>query len=108
MQDLDELIIRGSSGSLRMIAMSAVAPVYVLDKAGKVNRVVDNFEVPEHTAQAMIQAVTDDLRGIRKPAFLSKGENALRTSMLLDRALEGYYGNRVDRFWEVFNSQARR
>ena len=99
-QDLDQLIIQGPSGSLRMVAMSATEPIYVLDNDGKVTRVVDGFETPEHTAQATIQAVTDDLRGIRKASFLSKGENALRTSKVLDTALEGYYGNRDGRFWE--------
>jgi predicted dehydrogenase len=104
-QNLDELTIRASSGSLRMIAMIAAAPIYVLGKADKVKRVVENFNTPQHTAQAMIQAVADDLRGIRKTAFLSKGESALRTSMMLDRALEGYCGNRDDRFGESFDSQ---
>lgn len=103
-QELDELTIRGPSGSLQMVAMSPTSPIYVLDNSGKVKHVVDGFEALDHTAQAMIQAVTDDLRGIRKAPFLSKGQNALRTNKVLDMALEGYYGKRDGCFWESADS----
>lgn len=103
-EEMDEFIIRGPSGGLKMVAMSATEPIYVLNESGETIRVVEGFEQPEHTAQAMIQAVTDDLRGIRKAPFLSRGENALRTSRVLDKALGGFYGKRDSSFWDSTDS----
>jgi hypothetical protein len=55
-------------------------------------------EHPVHVQQPMIQAVVDDLLGLR-PAP-STGVSARRTSAVMDRVLQGYYGDRNGAFWE--------
>lgn len=97
-EECDELIIEGPSGSLKMAAMSPSLPVYVCDEAGKVTRTLE-FEAPEHTAQECIQAVTNELRGVGSAPFLSRGDNALRTSKVLDSVLQTYYGTRDVGYW---------
>ena len=52
---------------------------------------------PEHIQQPLIQTVVDDLLG--RGVCASTGENAARTSCVLDAALAGYYGGRDDDFW---------
>jgi hypothetical protein len=42
--------------------------------------------------------VVDELRGVG--SCPSTGDNALRTSKVLDAALSGYYGGRGDEFWK--------
>ena len=61
---------------------------------------------PEHTAQPLIQAVTNDLLagGMRHnkatpPDFLSYGDNAIRASKVIDAILKIYYGNRDIGYW---------
>lgn len=98
--EVDELIIAGPAGSIRMVAMSPSLPISVCDSGGQVARTF-SFEAQEHTAQNMIQAVTDDLRGLTGDMrMLSKGDNAARTSKVIDEALKGYYGNREIGFWD--------
>jgi len=53
---------------------------------------------PPHVAQPLIQSVVDDLLG--RGVCPSTGESARRTSRVMDRVLEGYYGGRTDAFWE--------
>ena len=96
--ECDELKISGPQGSLRMGAMSPSAPVFVLDTNGAIVRQL-TFGAPEHTAMEMIQAVTDDLLGVGSEQFISRGENALRTSTVLDKILSPYYGERPVGFW---------
>jgi 1,5-anhydro-D-fructose reductase (1,5-anhydro-D-mannitol-forming) len=98
---LDELRIVGPKGSLKMAGMLPNGPIEVLDAEGNLLRELAAFEMPEHTAQALIQAVTDDLRGVvgKKRDFLSHGENAIRTSKVLDTALDSYYGGREIGYW---------
>jgi predicted dehydrogenase len=98
-EESDVFEIAGPKGSLRMAAMSPSLPVSVCDATGKVIRTLE-FDTPEHTAQQMIQAVTDELRGIPVENYLSRGENAVRTSHVLDQALSNYYGSREIGFWE--------
>ena len=52
---------------------------------------------PEHVGMPMIQTVVDDLLGIGKCE--STGESGLRTQVVMDAALEKYYGGREDGFW---------
>ena len=52
---------------------------------------------PEHVAQPLIQLIVDDLLG--HGTCPSTGESARRTSAVMDRVLEGYYGGRTDAFW---------
>jgi hypothetical protein len=46
----------------------------------------------------MIQSVVDDLLG--RGECPSTGESARRTSVVMDRVLDAYYGGRDDAFWE--------
>ena len=88
----DEFIFTGTHGSIQMAGMSPDGPIHVLDTTGNILHTI-SFETPEHTAQAMVQAVTDDLRGIRRSTkeYLSFGDNALRTPQVLDQGLESNY-----------------
>ena len=92
---IDELIISGPKGKLRM-AGSPSLPVEVLNAEDEVVQTL-TFKAPQHAAQALIQMVTDELRGVGQAP--SRGENAIRTSCVLDAALSGYYGGREDDFW---------
>eukprot|EP00966_Prymnesium_polylepis_P036267 841263-Prymnesium_polylepis.2 len=95
---MDKLVISGPRGSLEMAAMSAAAPVSLVDADGKLLREL-TFEAPEHAAQPLVQAMTDELRGVGQRRCPSRADNALRTSRVLDAALGSYYGGRDDAFW---------
>jgi 1,5-anhydro-D-fructose reductase (1,5-anhydro-D-mannitol-forming) len=94
----DELQFVGAMGSLKMKGMSPVDPIQVLDSKGEVVRELA-FEFPEHTAQALIQGVTDDLRGVIKANFLSYGDNSIRAQEAIDSSLDTYYGGREIGYW---------
>lgn len=91
----DELLIVGSKGSMKM----AGTKLQVVDSEGIMLKDLD-FPLPEHTAQQLIQAVTDDLRGIGKSDILSYGENAIRVQKVLDTCLMSYYGGREIGYWD--------
>lgn len=55
-------------------------------------------ESPEHAHQPLVQLIVDELRGGAESP--SKGGNALRCALVVDAALEGYYGGRSGAFWE--------
>jgi hypothetical protein len=61
---------------------------------------VETIEVanPEHIQQPLVQSLVDALLG--RGECPSTGETALRTSVVMDTVLSGYYGGREDRFWE--------
>ena len=118
---MDELVFLGSNGKrLKMAGMSPNGPIKVLDKDG--NTVVEqsssfsSFDMPEHTAQRLVQAVTNDLidRKTKKGSpqtndrqqadVLSFGDNALRTQMVIDTMLESYYGGREIGYWSRADS----
>ena len=52
---------------------------------------------PPHVQQPLIQTVVDDLLG--RGTCPSTGESGRRTSQVMDRVLETYYGGRTDEFW---------
>ena len=52
---------------------------------------------PTHVQQPLIQTAVDDLLG--RGACPSTGESARRTSLVMDQALDTYYGGRADEFW---------
>ncbi len=60
---------------------------------------VEQLDIPTplHIAQPLIQTVVDDLLG--RGTCPSTGESARRTSVIMDRLLEHYYGGRSDAFW---------
>lgn len=94
----DELRFVGPIGSLKMKGMSPADAIQVIDSKGEVVRELA-FDIPEHTAQALIQSVTDDLRGVIKADFLSYGDNSIRAQEVLDACLEPYYGGREIGYW---------
>ena len=96
LEPVDELIISGPKGKLRMAAMSPSLPVEVLNVGDDVVQTL-TFVAPEHAAQPLVQMVTSELRGVGQAP--SRGANAIRTSRILDTALSGYYGGREDEFW---------
>ena len=110
-EDIDELIIAGSKGSLRMAGMSPAGPIDILDSKGDIVKTMDQFSMPEHTAQGLIQAVTNDLlmiQGTKKDeqqntigvaSCLSQSDNAIRTQKVLDAVLSSYYGEREIGYW---------
>ena len=101
---MDEFQIVGPEGSLRMAGMSPNGPIRVFDQEGNLKHELE-FEMPQHTAQRLIQEVTNDLnyiteeeRGIQSHV-LSFGNNAIRTQEVMDAALTSYYGGRESEFW---------
>lgn len=91
--DADELSFVGADGSLS-VSVFADAPVKLTSSAGE-----ELFTVPHppHVHQPLIQCVVDQLAGTGScPA---SAEAALRTSRVMDRVLEGYYGDRQSEFW---------
>lgn len=106
-EDVDELVIAGPGGSLRMAAMGAGLPIRVLDADGRPVETIE-FDAPAHAAQPLIQSVVDELlgdgdgaaegdrRSVRSPARV---DNAVRTSEVLDAILGSYYAGRHDEFW---------
>eukprot|EP00527_Entomoneis_sp_CCMP2396_P006501 CAMPEP_0198140386 /NCGR_PEP_ID=MMETSP1443-20131203/3543_1 /TAXON_ID=186043 /ORGANISM="Entomoneis sp., Strain CCMP2396" /LENGTH=387 /DNA_ID=CAMNT_0043802781 /DNA_START=194 /DNA_END=1354 /DNA_ORIENTATION=- len=105
----DRLLLEGPKGSLQMVGMSPNAPIEIYDTNGKLVKTLE-FEMPEHTAQALIQAVTNDLlakrendkkenNAMEQPDLLSFGDNAVRTQTVLDSVLNSYYGGREIGYW---------
>jgi len=95
----DELVLTGPLGSIKLAGMVPDGPIVVMNTEGKIIRELE-FDMPEHTAQQLIQAVIDDLRGLPRKDYLSRGENAVRTSKVLDTALLEYYGDRSIGYWD--------
>ncbi|MDJ0866551.1 MAG: phytanoyl-CoA dioxygenase family protein [Myxococcota bacterium] len=113
----DELVIEGLQGSIRLKGMSTDAPVRVeLTSAAAVLRsesreqralrkVQEALKLPFRSShrfdqvtphRPMLEAV---LAAIRR-GEPGSGAAALRTTELMNQALEGYYGGRDDDFWE--------
>lgn len=93
----DELMFVGSNGFIKM-GGSPSEPIEVFSSDGTfVQKLI--FDMPEHTGQAMIQAVIDDLQNLNKSSYLSYGENAIRTQRVLDCVLDSYYGGREIGYW---------
>jgi predicted dehydrogenase len=96
---VDELQIVGPKGAIRMAGMSPNGPVKVYDEKGALQQEFQ-FDMPEHTAQNLIQAITNDLRGIEpSDHVLSFGDDAIRTQRVIDTVLNSYYGGREIGFW---------
>lgn len=59
----------------------------------------EGFDLPNpvHVQQPLIETIVNQLRG--HGCCPSTGESALRTTRVMDAALEGYYGGRADAFW---------
>jgi len=59
-ESVDELIISGPGGALKMAGMSPSLPIFVLGPTGEVIEEIW-FEAPEHVAQPLIQQITHHL-----------------------------------------------
>jgi 1,5-anhydro-D-fructose reductase (1,5-anhydro-D-mannitol-forming) len=89
----DTILIRGNLGSLRL-ATFGDGPLELEGPSGRESFVLQN---PVHIQQPFIQTVVDALLG--RGSCASTGVSAARTSYVMDRALESYYGSRGDGFW---------
>ncbi|MGK3735117.1 MAG: putative dehydrogenase [Bacillariaceae sp.] len=115
-EPIDELQFIGSNGrTLKMAGMSPNGPIQVLDKDGSTVMETLTFDTPEHTAQRLIQAVTNDLldreklqdQDLNQPIgvdYLSFGDNAIRTQRVIDTMLNSYYGGREIGYWSRTDS----
>ncbi len=84
----DQIVLTGSEGELR-------TPVFtdgdvLLRRDGRVESWP--FRRPDHVHQGLIQTVVDQLR--EHGTCESTGESGARTSWVMDRCLESYYGER--------------
>ncbi len=52
---------------------------------------------PPHVHQPLVQTIVDELLG--RGICASTGDSALRSSVIMDHVLSGYYGGRGDAFW---------
>jgi 1,5-anhydro-D-fructose reductase (1,5-anhydro-D-mannitol-forming) len=90
----DTMRLTGTLGEITF-PMFTSAPVRLENASG-----VQLFDLPypAHVAQPLIQSVVDDLLG--RGECPSTGVSARRTSRVMDRVLDAYYGGRGDPFWE--------
>jgi predicted dehydrogenase len=88
----DKFVLTGSSGTLEL---SCFGNEPLLHSAGGPQKIV--LPNPPHVAQPLIQTVVNHLLGAG--TCPSTGESALRAQLLMDQALEAYYGGREDAFW---------
>lgn len=90
----DELAIAGTLGRVSF-SVFGFEPVR-LATAESLQQL--DAERPAHVQQPLIQDVVDDLLGLQ--AAPSTGDSARRTTVVMDRVLQGYYGDRSAAFWE--------
>src|ERR1017187_6823456 len=88
----DTMRLTGTHGEITF-TMFKSEPVRLVNGSG--TQLFD-LPYPPHVAQPLIQTVVDDLLG-RGPCP-STGVSARRTSQVMDRVLEAYYGGRTDAF----------
>ncbi len=89
----DTLEFFGTAGRIAFNIFNA-EPIRLETPSGTEAFAVPN---PDHVAQPLIQLIVDDLLG--RGTCPSTGESARRTTVVMDRILEGYYGGRTDAFW---------
>jgi predicted dehydrogenase len=100
----DTMRLAGTEGEISF-TMFKSEPVRLANGSG-----AQLFELPypPHVAQPLIQTVVDDLLG--RGTCPSTGVTARRTSRVMDKVLEAYYGGRGDAFWsraETWPGRAR-
>jgi predicted dehydrogenase len=91
----EEMIVFSGTGG--RISMSTFGQDPVRLETGKEVQLFD-LPHPAHVQQPLITTIVEELLG--KGTCPSTGETALRTTRVLDRVLEGYYGGRADAFWK--------
>ena len=89
----DSMRLSGTDGEI-MFTMFQSRPVRLENASGMQ---LFDLPYPPHVAQPLIQTVVDDLLG--RGECPSTGVSARRTSRVMDRGLDGYYGGREDTFW---------
>jgi len=93
----DEFRFAGNLGELRFSCFGG-EPVRLRHADGREDTL--DLPNPPHVGQPLIQLIVDELRdpagAIKSP---STGISALRTQVVMDTALESYYGGREDGFW---------
>jgi predicted dehydrogenase len=89
----DLIMISGSEGTLHLSTFGN-EPVVLEARTG-----TESFDLPNprHIQQPLIQTIVDELAG--RGTCPSSGSSAARTSAVMDRALESYYGSRDNGFW---------
>jgi len=90
----DTMRLSGTEGEITFPMFTSM-PVRLENASG-----VQLFDLPypPHVAQPLIQTIVDDLLGRGKCP--STGESARRTSRVMDKVLDAYYGGRGDAFWK--------
>jgi 1,5-anhydro-D-fructose reductase (1,5-anhydro-D-mannitol-forming) len=83
------IVITGSGGALRLPVFADADLVIVRDGGEEAM----SFRNPTHIHQPFVQTVVDELLG--RGRCESTGESAARTSWVMDRCLERYYGRSV-------------
>lgn len=91
----DEFVIVGTKGKLFAPCFQP-GPIVIENERGQ-QELLD-IPHPPHVHQPMIQTIVDELRG--NGSCPSSGQSALRTSEVMDTALNDYYGGRDDAFWK--------
>ena len=90
----EEMIV--FSGTTGRITISTFGQEPVKFEFGKEVQLFD-LPNPVNVQRPLIETIVGDLQG--RGRCLSTGETAIRTTRVLDAALESYYGGRADAFW---------
>lgn len=93
-QSEDVIVFSGTEGRIT-ISTFGQEPVKV--ERGKETDLFD-LPNPAHVQQPLIEAMVNQLLG--RGICPSTGETALRTTRVMDAALDAYYGGRAEPFWE--------
>lgn len=93
-QSEEIIVFSGTEGRI-MISTFGQEPVK-LERGGK----TELFDLPNpvHIQQPLIETIVNQL--LNRGLCPSLGETALRTTRVMDAALNSYYGGREDAFWE--------
>ena len=90
----DRIEIDGSSGRLSLSTFGN-EPLELATPAGTEHL---SRPQPAHVQQPLIQTIVDELHG--RGVCPSTGASALRTQVVMDQVLAGYYRGREDAFWQ--------
>ena len=100
----DTIKIRGTKGEIEVSTFQPT-PLKVVTIAenedAPVLREID-LPPPEHAQLPLIQSICNCLvgkTGVADVTNISTGDNALRCALVIDKALESYYGNRSVDYW---------
>jgi predicted dehydrogenase len=95
---VDILEVDGTEGSLGL-SVFGDTPIQV-SRLGRVEEL--SVSNPHHIQQPLVQSIVDELMG--RGCCPSTGQSAMRTTVVMDGVLSGYYGGRDDAFWERASS----